>query len=114
MLLELLFNNIEGVVIAGSVFVYLFLKWRENGEVTVEDLTKVVEIGVKNAEYQYIKSGGKIDRTELSLEIIAGLFGKQVSALSEAVLADIEDIKLAILNDLPKTTDRMKRTTTKG
>jgi hypothetical protein len=102
-------SNIDGIVIAGSVLVYIFIQYRKNGEVTIDDLRSIVEIGVKNAEYQYIKSGGKIDRTELSLEIIAGLFGKEVKALSAGVLADIEDIKLSILNDLPATTDRMKR-----
>lgn len=106
-LIENIINYLPYIVLFVGIVGYLVIQYQKNGEVTVEDLRKIVEIGVKNAEYQYIKSGGKIDRSKLCLEIIAGLFGKEVGSLSIAVLDDIETIKLAILNDLPKTSERL-------
>ena len=102
-MISFLTENIPYIILAGGVLVYLFLQYRKNGEISLLDLKNIVEIGVKAAEYAFIKNQS-VDRASLALDTIAELLGFEID---QKLMDEITTIIPAIINDLPKTSDRL-------
>jgi len=100
-ILQLILENIEGIVIALAVIIVLFLQYKKTGTITLGD----VSAAVKSAEKTYIDSGGKIDRKKTMYAVLVLLFGeKRVERYSPI----IESLAKAAILDLPPTTPRLK------
>lgn len=95
------------IVLILGVIGYLVSVYMKNGEITIADLYKIVEIAVKSAEIKYINSGGGFDRFNMALGLIASMLGK--TKLEGDLLFEIENMIDSVINDLPETTPRIKK-----
>jgi hypothetical protein len=78
----------------------------KDGKLSQTELIKIVEVAVKAAELRYINSNGDYDRTKSALDTICNLMG--IDELDTLLYENIMDIIDGIVNDLPKTSERLK------
>ena len=106
-ILNVVLENLDTIVIALGVGVFLYSRWKANREISLQDLKDSIEIGVNIAERKYIKSGGKEDvrRLEAIEEALKFLGAERTPELIDAIA---EGLDFAI-NQLPKTSEMLKK-----
>jgi len=107
-ILNVVLENLDTIVIALGVGVFLYSRWKADREISLQDLKDSIEIGVNIAERKYIKSGGKEDvrRLEAIEEALKFLGVKERTP--ELIDAIAQGLDFAI-NQLPKTSEMLKK-----
>ena len=106
-MIENIIDYLPSIILLIGVIGFLISLMLNTGKITKADMYKIVEIAVKSAELKYINANGDFDRASFALNTICNLLGKTEldATLYDNIMAMID----AVVNDLPKTSERLKQ-----